>query len=83
MADFREELHLNKYDTYEHLYKINWVKFDLSISNTQPVENRYNPTAKFGDCCKEIDEMCKDELTALAEMTYLHHHKHSKITIEY
>lgn len=62
MADFRETLMVRCTDDFIGIYMYTWAKYDLAVSDTEPIETKNAFDISLGEACKIIDTFVGDSL---------------------
>lgn len=62
MADFRETLMVRCTDDFIGIYMYTWAKYDLAVSDTEPVETKNEFDLSLGEACKIIDDFTSSSL---------------------
>jgi len=62
MADFREVLRVKCTDNFIGIYMYTWAKYDLAVSDVEPVETCNGFELSVGEACKVIDDFTSSSL---------------------
>lgn len=63
MADFREKLMVRCTNGFIGRYMYTWAKYDLAVSDIEPIETKNAFGISLGEACKVIDDFTSSSLS--------------------
>lgn len=63
MADFREKLMVRCTNDFLGIYMYTWAKYDLAVSDTEPIKTKNDFGISLGEACKVIDDFTSSSLS--------------------